>query len=80
MTDEGKARISQVSSLKRNCRRQRQQVLAPLPNPVSLQQLQLPDEVLTLRGDNFLAYDSGAIAGRNRILIFATQQNLQVLA
>ena len=45
----------------------------------SLLDLELPPSLRECDGDNFLVYDSGAGEGVNRILIFACQQNFDVL-
>ena len=63
--------------MKQTVRRVRHQHQAPLANPVCLEQLQIPDNK-TLKGENFLLYDSGP--GPHRFLIFSTIRNLQLFA
>ena len=48
-------------------------------NPTTLKDVAIPSELqLTLRGKNFLAYDSGS-DDRERFLIFSIEQNLDLL-
>ena len=48
-------------------------------NPTTLKDVAIPSELhLTLRRNNFLAYDSGS-DDRERFLIFSTEQNLDLL-
>lgn len=51
-------------------------------NPQSVAELNLPDEYRrTIKGDNFLLYDSGSDHGDdNRFLIFGTTENLKFLS
>ena len=53
---------------------------APPANFDSLLDLELPQGLREVDGDLFLVYDSGAAAGANRILIFACEQNFDVLS
>ena len=48
-------------------------------NPTTLKDVAIPSELqLTLRGENFLAYDSGS-DDREIFLVFSTEQNLDLL-
>ncbi|XP_022160646.1 uncharacterized protein LOC111032207 [Myzus persicae] len=67
-----------VSILKRTVRRIRQKEQAAPPNPKTLLELIIPDDYRsTFDGNPFLLFDSGLV--ENRILIFSTQKNLQLL-
>lgn len=67
--------LPSVRGMKQTLRRARREQQMPLANPENLQDLIIPDAFKnTTSGENFLAYDSGP--GQNRILIFATQRNL----
>lgn len=46
-------------------------------NATSLIDLEIPESYKSIDGTPFLLYDSGP--GRNRILIFSTQRNLELL-
>jgi len=64
-----------IRGIKQTIRRARRQQQIPLPTPGYLLDLIIPDVYkTTIDGENFLSYDSGP--GHNRILIFATQNNL----
>lgn len=67
--------LPSVRGIKQTIRRVRREQQIPLPTPGNLQDLIIPDSYkTTIAGENFLLYDSGQ--GINRILIFATQRNL----
>jgi len=71
--------LPSVANLKQTIRRIRRQEHAPLPTPVSFNDLQLPEEfTVTDRGERFLIHDSGP--GTQRFLIFATTRNMELLA
>ncbi len=68
-----------VALIKRTVQRTRHRINAPPPNPANLRELIIPESFTKTRlGENFLLFDSGA--SDNRILIFSTQRNLQLLA
>lgn len=70
-----------VGSLKRSAQRVRGRNELPPPLPTTLENLIIPDDDryrTTAGGSQFLLYDSGP--GNNRIIIFATEQNLRMLA
>jgi hypothetical protein len=68
-----------IRSIKQTVRRARRQDGVPLANPSNIDDLIIPDVYKkTLKGDDFLKYDSGS--GPNRILIFTTSSNLQLMS
>ncbi|KAF7995945.1 hypothetical protein HCN44_007052 [Aphidius gifuensis] len=72
------AALPRVESMRRQVQRVRHDVRPYLATPKSVYELILPDEFTrTWKGDKFLLYDSG---GKNRILIFTTDKNLNYLA
>ena len=72
------AMLPKLDSLKRSIQRQRVRSLAAPVQPVSLEQLTLPDMYKrTSKDEQFLLYDSGQET--QRILIFGTHQNLETL-
>lgn len=74
-----KGQMPSVACLKRTVQRLRQQENGAPPNPNSLEDLEIPDRYrLTDAGEQFLLWDSGP--GPNRILIWATERNLDLLA
>ena len=71
--------LTSVNNMKRVIRRARKRKGAMPANPLSLQDLVIPDEFKkTLKSQDFLLYDSGQ--GDKRTLIFSTHRNLQLLA
>lgn len=73
------ARLPSVGSMKRMIQRKRQTTCYPLPVPHTLDALNIPHEYTrTFGNDNFLIFDSGA--GPQRILIFGTDRNLELMA
>ena len=72
------AKLPKLDSLKRTIQRQRVRLQAAPVQPTSLEQLTLPEEYKrTSKGEQFLLYDSGPET--QRILIFGTQRNLEML-
>jgi hypothetical protein len=68
-----------IRSIKQTVRRARRQDGVPLANPSNIDDLIIPDVYKKpLKGDDFLKYDSGS--GPNRILIFTTSSNLQLMS
>lgn len=66
-------------TLKRTIRNVRHETQHFPANPISLDALQIPDDYkLTNTGEPFLLYDSND--GENRIFIFSTHRNLQLLS
>lgn len=67
-----------TSSIKRTIQRTRQREGRAPPTPTNLRDLVIPDEFTKLlSGERFLLFDSGP--SDDRILIFSTQRNLQLL-
>ena len=72
--------LPHTKSLKRQSQRDRIRVQNVPPNPGTLQDLQLPDNYKnTIDGDLFLLYDSGPAAAENRMILFCTEVNLNLL-
>ena len=68
-----------LETLKKNIRNARREAHRPLTNPILLTDLIIPKEfLLTHKGDAFLMSDVGD--GSDRMLIFGTEQNLQLLS
>ena len=68
-----------VRSIKQTVRRARRQDGVPLANPANLDELEIPDAYKkTMKGDDFLKFDSGS--GPHRILIFTTSANLRLMS
>ena len=71
--------LPSIVNMKQIVRRVRHEHQAPLANPTSLEELEIPEPYnKTVTGDNFLLHDSGP--GSQRFLIFSTARNLQLLA
>ena len=67
-----------MSTIRRSIRRYKQAIQAPHPIPRNLHEMVIPDEYkTTCKGENFLLYDSGL--SENRILLFSTEKNMQLL-
>ncbi|CAN7981019.1 unnamed protein product [Ixodes pacificus] len=65
-----------TSTLRRTIRKQRQQSCNPYSVPATREDVVLPGEyTVSLKQEAFVAHDSG-FGDRNRILVFATQRNL----
>lgn len=68
-----------VPSMSRVAYRARNEVVSYPENPSSLEEIILPEEFsITEKNENFLFYDSGS--ENNRIIMFATKENLQFLS
>ncbi|OXA37222.1 hypothetical protein Fcan01_28022 [Folsomia candida] len=49
-------------------------------NPSCLEDLEIPEEFqITDQGDQFVCYDSGMLDNRERVIIFATNENINIL-
>ena len=73
------AQLPSVPNIKQTIRRVRHVHQTPLPSPPNLDELTLPIEYTkTLKGENFLIFDSGT--GSQRVLMFSTAGNLDLLA
>ena len=72
------AKLPKFKSLKRTIRRQRQVTNNVQPQPIILEDLEIPKVYkITVKGDEFLLLDSGPEF--HRILIFGTHQNVEML-
>ena len=77
LSQEAATHLPHIRSIWRGIRRNRQ-IGAPA-NPVNRASIYLPEQYKNLpNGERFLHYDSGAVD--NRILIFATDASLQLIA
>ena len=76
---EGAAtKLPKLESLKRTIRCQRQVTNNVQPQPISLEDPEIPEQYKrTFKGDEFLIFDSGPEF--HRILIFGTHQNVEML-
>ena len=80
LSNEALAEMPQYNSLQRNVQRKRKINGDPIANPRNIEEIAIPNSLRqTLRGDNFLLYDSG-VEDADRFLIFGTQKNLDILA
>jgi hypothetical protein len=71
--------LPHVRSIKQTVRRARRHDGVPLANPANIDDLVIPDVYKkTMKGDDFLKYDSGSAP--NRILIFTTSDNLKLMS
>ena len=79
MTDAASGRMVAVANVRRNIRRNRQNVANPLPVPGNAAEIVLPQEFqVTTRGGQFLRYDNGE-GNAERILLFASNEGLECL-
>ena len=80
ITDAAAVNLPSVTNLRRNIRHQRRQQNI-LPNPLRREDVPvIPQQYqLTATGERFLLFDSG-VGDANRMLIFATDDGLQMLA
>lgn len=81
LSQAGQASMPNLNSLRKIIRRQRNQIDAPPPAPISLQELVIPDRYKTINSNDleerFLLGDTGP--REDRILLFGRGQNLQYL-
>lgn len=70
------AALPKTKSMAQTIRRVRVNKDIP-PAPTSLDDLVIPESLKSIKDEKFLLYDSGP--GPNRILIFSTQRNLEML-
>jgi hypothetical protein len=72
--------LPSVATMKKTTQRIRRAAEAPPARPTSLAELNIqPPYTATLSNQSFLLWDSGA-GDRNRILMFSTERNLELLA
>ena len=70
-----------MDTLKRTIVRSRRKSYNVPPDPTSLATLEIPEcYALTYKGDSFLHYDSGIQSGDQRLLIFGSDKNLEILS
>ena len=84
MSQAGQGALPSIRNLKRRVQRTRVVVAAGPPNPQNLADLVIPLQFTRYEREpnvfeNFLLYDSGQGARENRLLIFSTQRNLDIL-
>ena len=84
LSQAGQGALPAMYSLKRTVQRKRVALVAAPANPLSLEDLVIPEDFsrYALEPDQyeqFLLYDSGRESGRDRMLIFSTRQNLDIL-
>ena len=72
--------LPSVTAMKKTTQRIRRAAEAPFARPTSLTELDIqPPYTMTSSNQSFLLWDSGA-GDRNRILVFSTERNLELLA
>ena len=84
LSQAGQGALPAMYSLKRTVQRKRVALVAAPANPLSLEDLVIPEDFsrYALEPDQyeqFLLYDSGRESGRDRMLIFSTRKNLDIL-
>jgi hypothetical protein len=73
------AKLPSLKNLATVVRSKKNRSNAPRVNPTTLADIQIPQELaLTSRDEQFLLHDSG-VEDDARILVFGTQQNLEIL-
>ena len=78
ISEQASTHIPAIRTIRRGIRRYRQHAGNPHPVPQTPEEIVIPDEYkVTSRGEDFLLYDGGD--DENRILLFSTHRNLQVL-
>lgn len=81
LTKAVEGQLPPEANLKKIVQKVRRDELGAVPNPRSIEELVIPDAYQqTHDGELFLQWDSGADDGPNRILLFATDRNLELLA
>ena len=79
ISDQAAVKLPAIRNIRRCVRRHRQDAGNPPPVPRTCADIVIPDEYqITTSGERFLMYDSGA-GDEDRILIFGTERNLQIL-
>lgn len=73
------ASLPKLTNLKGTIRRVRRNNCTNF-NPSCLEDLEIPEEFqITDQGDQFVCYDSGMLDNRERVIIFATNENINIL-
>ena len=84
LSQAGQGALPAMYSLKRTVQRKRVAMVAAPANPLSLDALVIPEaftryEREPQQFEDFLLFDSGRESGNNRMLIFSTRRNLDIL-
>ena len=81
LNEQSAVHLPKINSLKKTIVRSRNKAENVPPEPLSLQYLEIPESYhITKKGQQFLLYDSGAEIGNQRIVIFGTQANVDLLS
>ena len=74
LSDVAASQLPSQAAMKKSIRRARVKAGNAPPNPMRLQDLQLPEDFRqTLQGEEFLLYDSGEADGEEHFLIFSSK-------
>ena len=80
LTEDSATHLPKLASLKQTIRRARNKSINVPPESASLELLEIPEAyMITNKGKHFLLFDSGTVNGYQRILIFGTEHNIEVL-
>ena len=84
LSQAGQGSMPAMYSLKRTIQRKRVALVAAPPNPQSLADLVIPEAFSGYEREpgqieQFLVFDSGRESGADRMLIFSTRRNLDIL-
>ena len=81
LSEEAVVHLPKIDSLKRANVRSRKKYHNVPPEPTSLTNLEIPEfYTITDWGDRFLLYDSEIESENQRMLIFGTERNLEILS
>lgn len=80
LTEPTIAKLPAVRSMQRSLRSARNRTLQTPPEPTTLANLALPDDLLETKQGSVLLYDSGSRAGKRRIVIFARHDHQELLS
>ena len=81
LNEQSAVHLPKINSLKRTIVRSRRKAENVPPEPLSLHHLSIPQSYTKTKKDQqFLLYDSGAESGNQRIVIFGTQDNVELLS
>ena len=74
------AQLPETKTLEKQCQRQRARPVNVPPNPGSLQELVFPHQcTVTKGGAGILLHDDGVNGGNQRLVVFSTDENMQLL-
>ena len=84
ISQAGQGALPAMYSMKRTIQRKRVALVAALPNPQRLADLVIPLNYTRYQREpeqweDFLLFDSSATSGQNRMLIFFTRRNIDIL-